>query len=131
MNHTSKSYLIILIFFLINIFIIGCNKIPTELNDTPPADCDTPTKASLKIEEYNEVIIILEVYDYEKNLINFKENKTTVIPDEQLGNLEEVNVLWQGQDSDGNNVNTGLYLVKITLISTIDTAYRCEEYVIE
>ena len=104
---------------------------PTELNGTLPADCDTPTNTSLIIENYDEVIMILEAYDYEKNLINFKEDKTTVIPDSLLGKLEEVNVLWQGQDSNGDIVNTGLYLFKITLVSSVDTACRCEEYVIE
>ena len=131
MNHIVNSCLRILIILLLTIFILGCNRIPTELNDTPPADCDAPTNTSLEIENYNEVIIILEAYDYEKNLINFKEDKTTVIPDSLLGNLEEVNVLWQGLDSNGDKVNTGLYLIKITLFSSIDTAYRCEEYVIE
>ncbi len=104
---------------------------PTELNGTHPADCDTPTNTSLEIETYNEVIIILEAYDYEKNIIDFKENKTTVIPDSLLDKLDEVNVTWLGQDSNGNNVNTGLYLIKITLISSVDTACRCEEYLIE
>lgn len=131
MNHISKSCLIILIIFLLNIFIIRCNKMPSELNGTPPADCDAPTNTSLKIETYNEVIIILEVYDYEKNIINFNEYITTVIPDDLLDKLEEVNVTWPGQDSNGNNVTTGLYLIKITLVSSIDTAYRCEEYLIE
>jgi hypothetical protein len=73
----------------------------------------------------------LEIYDYEKNLIQTSQNVSVSVPATWQDTTNGAfNVYWDGLDSKGNKVDNGRYVAKMSFISKKDTTCTCSEFVL-
>jgi flagellar hook assembly protein FlgD len=70
--------------------------------------------------------LVIEIYDFQQRLVNYSESMSLPIDSGQLSGT----LYWNGTDSEGNAVDPGKYLVKVTIVSARDTTCGCNEVII-
>lgn len=99
---------------------LSCLQYPTELKNKRVADCSHATIPSNYKPDSAKIYLVLEIYDFQQKLINYLETSNSI-------SLLQMNIFWNGVDSDGKIVDPGKYLAKISTISIKDTSCKCEE----
>jgi hypothetical protein len=100
------------------LFFKDSASLKTNANDTIKFDLSPPRSDS------NFAYVYLEIYDYEKNLINSELNGSIAIFPMDSG-TGKFSAYWNGLDSKGNKVDNGRYTFKASFISRTDTSCEC------
>jgi flagellar hook assembly protein FlgD len=99
--------------------IIACSPVIPDAENA--GVCDRPTiVARLQPDSLNSVIGI-EIYDYEKRLI---QDYFSTIPDSLF---TQWNFYWNAMDKAGNPVEPGRYTVKVSTVSLDHSTCKCSE----
>jgi hypothetical protein len=155
MAQCRKPVIILCCFLLFPVFL--CEKSPTESQYRGVGDCGRPTipyglqfydsvamqKSSVESDStvinfvippptgYYEYYVYMEIYDYEKTLINnYLDGPIITTQKKGFNTYTPFDIYWNGLDSKGNKVGNGQYIFKFSYISKYDTACRCGEYFI-
>jgi flagellar hook assembly protein FlgD len=76
----------------------------------------------------NQTYGYLEIYDYDKNLINIAGPSPLYKDDHTIINFD---IYWNGMDRNGKKVDNGKYIAKNSFISKRDTSCMCGEVIIK
>jgi hypothetical protein len=111
---------------------LSCCRFPSQLEGKSIADCDTPTiPSAYDGTDTANASAVIEIYDFQQRLIQYGEHLSYFPIDSSPSAGTYLTYLyWNGMDLEGNAVDPGKYLVKITVVSVRDTSCRCNEVVI-
>jgi flagellar hook assembly protein FlgD len=117
MDLNKKVILICCQLLILSFF--SCSKYPAAPDYQGIGDC---TKATIPPGlTSNSPSTFVEIYDFEKNLIT----TTDLVTSSDSSYSWSIN--WNGMDKNGNKVDNGKYIVKISFFSRIDTTCTCME----
>jgi len=141
MWHNKKEILLSCCLFLTLFF---CNEYPAAPKYNGIGDCTKATIPPDLVIDSNQNYRYVEIYDYDKNLIN---TLTQLGPSHYLdsligsfygstsqrdtSNIFNFDIYWNGMDRNGNKVDNGKYVFKYSIISRTDTSCGCGEVIIK
>jgi flagellar hook assembly protein FlgD len=131
MRHNKKEILLSCCLFLTLFF---CNEYPAAPKYNGIGDCTKATIPQGLQFDSNQTYSYLEIYDYEKNLINIAGGRTSYEgppPIVDTTGIFNYDVYWNGMDRNGNKVDNGKYIAKMSIISKRDTSCMCGEVIIK
>lgn len=116
-------------------FLMTCSNNPAELNGQSVCDCFNPTWPGSETVDSNNVVVVIEIYDYQQQLIKYIEFSEPL--QSRLGMITMIDdnrripgtiaYLWDGTDMSGNSVPGNMYLGKVTLFSRGKVTTGCSE----
>jgi flagellar hook assembly protein FlgD len=88
--------------------------------------CDKPTMLYSTFSDTtsgnSNGVCILEIYDYQKRLV-----KTGIFGLPSPDSISKFSLYWNGMDQFGNEVSSGKYTVKTSMLRPKDTTCSCQE----
>ena len=137
MWHSEKVMLLACSLFLTLFF---CNEYPAAPKYNGIGDCTKATIPPDLVLDSNQNYRYVEIYDFDKNLINtLTQPGPSHSIDSLIGlsygstsqrdtsNIFNFDIYWNGMDRNGNKVDNGKYIAKISFISKLDTSCTCME----
>ncbi len=96
------------------LFLLGCFNYPTELNGQKPLDCFNPTEPKNFSLDSNLFIMVMEIYNYDGELVNYGESGNYVSSSVKIDLGSSPTIYWNGANSTGKKVDPGKYTVKVS-----------------
>jgi hypothetical protein len=122
-------------FFLLILLIsfFSCLRFPSQLDGKSIADCSKATiPSSYDGTDTTKVTCVIEIYDFQQRLVNYGESNLhySIVP-RDLQNGYTTTFYWSGEDLNGDVVDPGKYLMKLSAADAYDTACRCTEILVK
>ena len=116
------------LYLIIALFFSYCMKSPSQLTDNYRPDCTAPSIPQNYPKDSTECSAILEIYDYEFNLVTSSESNDIFAPvNFDPHHIGPINIYWNGLDKEGRAVDPGKYIAKVSIYTIYDTACKCSE----
>jgi hypothetical protein len=119
---------------IITLVFFGCLKDPSQISDKYTPDCSTATMPNQVPKDSNKTAAVVEIYDYQMNLIAYSEATSIFASDSNrfLNNtVPNMDIYWNGLDKNGNAVDPGKYIAKLSLVSLKEKKCSCTEIYIQ
>ena len=135
----------ITVFSLLIVLFCRCYQ-PIEMEGQPLATCEFATCPQTYTPTYEEDVYILEIYDFESQLIKFSEVISSDLVSAWQSHIDRESIIvtgrlqitgkgvtyyWDGTDLAGKKVESGLYRVKISYHSDYTSDFTCFSCIVE
>lgn len=118
-------------FIILSVLFIHCFNYPTELNGQKTADCSNPTKPKSFQLDTNNYSVVLEIYDYKQELIEYSESQEKYSFSGNTHSNAPVDIYWNGAKKNGEQADPGKYVAKLSWFYKNVKSCQCSEIIKE